>query len=169
MFGTEKTIDPRAIQKILVIQFRPFGDVLLATSYLEALRKKFPYASIDFLVKKPFQEVLYKNPWISHVIAFEQYSGNRYMTNRLKLFHHIRRQHFDLIIDQQSGIGSGQVVLFSNATYRLGWSNSKWHWCYNSKAKRGPVRYRSFQNFDMLQPLGISERPHRLFYYIKPE
>ena len=63
------------IKKILVIQFRPFGDVLLATSYLEALRKSFPRADIDFLVKEPYQEVLDKNPYLSNVISFPQERG----------------------------------------------------------------------------------------------
>ena len=169
MFTTEKKIDPQTIKKILVIQFRPFGDVLLATSYLEAISHTLPQASIDFLVRKPFQDILYKNPWIAKVIAFEQHSGIRYIADKLKLFCDIRNRQYDLIIDQQSGTGSGQVVFFSNATYKLGWSKSKWRWCYNLKATKGPVRYRSSQNFDMLQPLGISERPHRPFYHIKPE
>ena len=169
MFGSGKIIDYPTIKKILIIQFRPFGDVLLATSYLEALKRKFPAAAIDFVVKKPFHDILYKNPWISHVIAFEQYSGIRYVTDRLRLMRDIRRRRYDLIIDQQSGTGSGQVVLFSNAAYRLGWSDSRWRWCFNLKAKKGPVRYRSSQNFDMLRPLGISEIPHQLFYHIKPE
>ncbi len=169
MSGTEYKIDPRTIKRILVIQFRPFGDVLLATSYLEALSERYPNASIDFLVKKPFQDILYRNPWISQIISFEQHSGLRYIADRLRLFREIRHGNYDLVIDQQSGTGSGQVVLFSKAKYKLGWSNSKWRWCYNLKAKKGSVRYRSSQNFDMLQPLGIDERAHRLFYYIKPE
>jgi ADP-heptose:LPS heptosyltransferase len=169
MCGTENNIDSQTIKKILVIQFRPFGDVLLATSYLEALKKKFPHATIDFLVKKPFHDILYRNPWISQIVAIEQPSGIRYVTDRLQLFRDIRHRCYDLIIDQQSGTGSGQVVFFSKATYKLGWSSGRWHWCYNLKAKKGPVRYRSSQNFDMLQPLGISEKPHQLFYHIKPE
>jgi ADP-heptose:LPS heptosyltransferase len=169
MFSTEYPIDEQAIKHILVVQFRPFGDVLLATSYLEALTKRFPGAAIDFLVKKPFHDLLYKNPWVSRIIAFEQHSGIRYVIDRIKLMRDIRRWRYDLIIDQQSGTGSGQVVLFSKAAYRLGWSDSRWRWCYNLKATRGQIRYRSSQNFDMLRPLGINETPHRLFYHIRPE
>lgn len=163
------SIEIENIKKILIIQFRPFGDVLLATSYLAALNARFPEAVIDFLVKKPFQHILYENPWISETIAFEQPSGIRYLASRFKLFAEIRNRGYDLIVDQQSGVGSGQVVLFSNATYKLGWSTAKWSWCYNMKADKGPVRYRSSQNFDMLRPLGISEKPHKPYYHIKPD
>jgi len=169
LIGMGNTIDDQMIQKILVIQFRPFGDVLLATAYLEALKNRFPRAAIDFLVKKPFHEVLYRNPFISQVLAMERSSGIGYLIDRLRLFRDVRNRDYDLVIDQQSGTGSGQVVLFSKAAYRLGWASSKWHWWYNLKAEKGPVRYRSAQNFDMLQPLGIDEGPHRLYYHIKPE
>jgi len=166
------TVDPPdlgLIQKILIIQFRPFGDVLLATAYLKALQNHFPDASIDFLVKKPFDVLLRKNPWISEVFAISDLSSIHYFSGRLKLFSLIRKRRYDLVIDQQSGTGSGQVVLFSKAVHKLGWSTGKWRWCYNLKAKKGPVRYRASQNFDMLTPLGINAGPHQLFYHVSKE
>jgi len=36
------------IRKILLIQYKPFGDVLLNTGYLPTLRKHFPNAQIDY-------------------------------------------------------------------------------------------------------------------------
>jgi len=168
MSSTAKQPDARTIQKILIIQFRPFGDVLLATAYLQALKRRFPGAAIDFLVKKPFHTLLYQNPWIREVISFDSHGGFRNILERLKLFGLIRKQGYDLVIDQQSGTGSGQVVFFSKATYKLGWSNAKWRWCYNLKARKGPVRYRASQNFDMLSPLGIREQTYRLFYHVTP-
>jgi len=168
MLSTENSNDLDSIKKILVVQFRPFGDVLLATSYLGAIKDKFPNASVDFLVKKPFDEVLYKNPWLSQIIVFEEKSGISYLAERLKLFRYIRRRRYDLIIDQQSGTGSGQVAFFSKARFKLGWAGGKWNIVYNLKAEKGIVRYRASQNFDMLKPLGIHERPHQLFYHVKP-
>jgi len=167
MLVTKGSIDTARIKKILIIQFRPFGDVLLATSYLKSLKEKFPHARIDFLVKEPFQKVLYKNPWLSEIITIKPHSGLRYILNRLRLFKAIRIRCYDLIIDQQGGTGSGQVVLFSKAAYKLGYTQSRWQWCYDLKASLGPVRYRSFQNFDMLKPLNISEQAHRPQYHVK--
>lgn len=157
------------INKILIVQFRPFGDVLLATSYLEALKNKFPKADIDFLLKKPYQEILDKNPYLSEVISFIDEQGLSYFLGRFKLLFHIRRKKYDLVIDQQSGTGSAQVILFSGAKYRLGWRNNRWKMIYNLKSMKGPIRYRASQNFDMLSPLGIKERPYELFYNIRQE
>ena len=154
------------IKKILIIQFRPFGDVLLATSYLQALKNRFPAAAIDFLVKKPFQEVLAGHPCLSHVEAFEQKRGFGYLFGRIGLFLKIRRRRYDLVIDQQHGTGSGQVVLTCGARYKLGWSSARLSMFYNLKAVRGPVRYYALRNFDMLSPLGIAEEPPRFFFRI---
>jgi ADP-heptose:LPS heptosyltransferase len=103
------------IKRILIIQFRPFGDVLLATSYLGALRESFPRVDIDFLVKEPYLEVLDKNPYLSNVIFLPQEKGISYILGRVKLIFEIRKRKYDLIIDQQNGVGSGQVLLFSGA------------------------------------------------------
>ena len=161
-------VDPLAIKKILIIQFRPFGDVLLATSYLAALKEKFPQAKIDFLVKQPFQEILYNNPFINEIINIGPQKGLSYLLARFNLFFSIHNRRYDLVIDQQKGAGSGQVILFSGAKYKLGWADSKWQAGYNLKAVRGPVRYRASQNFDMLKPLGIKERSFKLFYRAYP-
>jgi len=162
-------VNPSDINKILVVQFRPFGDVLLATSYLEALKNTFPWADIDFLVKQPYQEVLDKNPFLSEVISFSQKKGTSYILGRIKLMSQIRKQRYDLVIDQQNGTGSGQVLLLSGAKYRLGWIDGKWRFIYNLKGIKGRKRYRGSQNFDMLSPLGIKEVPYRFWYHIRPD
>jgi ADP-heptose:LPS heptosyltransferase len=161
-------VDPIDIKKILIVQFRPFGDVLLATSYLKALKNHFLHARIDFLVKRPYQEILDGNPYLSQVIAIDQAKGISYLLKRVNLFIDIRRRHYDLIIDQQSGTGSGQLVMFSGAPYRLGWKHGKWSRGYNLRAVRKTKRYRALQNFDMVSPLGIPEEPVKFFFLIKP-
>jgi len=47
--STTKKIDLKTITKILVIQLKPFGDVLLTTAYFETLKKKLPQAKLYYL------------------------------------------------------------------------------------------------------------------------
>jgi len=161
--------DLNGIKKILIIQFRPFGDVLLATSYLKALQERFPDARIDFLVKKPYHEVLAQHPYLSHVMSFEQTRGLNYVISRIKIFAMIRRRQYDLVIDQQHGTGSAQVVFTSGARYKLGWSHGIKAWLYNLKAVRGPARYNAIRNFDMLVPLGITDQNPDFYVHIDPK
>jgi ADP-heptose:LPS heptosyltransferase len=164
-----KSFNPAKIKSILIIQLSPFGDVLLNTSYLNALRNKFPTAKIDFLVSEPYNSVLYKHPALSELVTFKKKKGSAYAWERLKVFVRVMLRRYDLVIDQQAGTGSGQVVLFSLAKYRLGFEDSRFAPIYNLVARRGVVRYSASQKFDLLVPLGIKEEPYKLYYYIKDE
>lgn len=155
------------IRKILVIQIRPYGDVLLSTSYLEALRQKYPHAEIDFFVSEPFHEVLYRNPYVDRVLVSPRKGNLSYFTGRFKLLLRVLFSNYDLVIDQQANAGSRAIVLISHAKYRLGYEKSKSKYLYNLKAKRNEPRYAACSNFDMLGPLGIEEKPFRLDFFVR--
>ncbi|MCB5264114.1 MAG: glycosyltransferase family 9 protein [Candidatus Cloacimonetes bacterium] len=157
------------IKSILLVQLGPFGDVLLNTSYLNVLRRKFPHSRIDFLVSKPYDSVLYRHPALDHIVSFPKKKGLAYVGERIRTFYRVWKNHYDLIIDQQCGTGSGQIVMFSHAKYRLGFENSKFAIFYNMVASRGPKRYSASTKFDVLAPLGIVEEPYELYYYVMPE
>jgi ADP-heptose:LPS heptosyltransferase len=159
-------INTEKIQKILIIQPKPFGDVLLNTGYLSALRNKFPDAKIDFLVKKPYHNVLVGNPFLNELIIFQNGKGLHYFPERIKLIRKISKHKYNLIIDQIRNPGSAQITLFSGAKYRLGLINQRWRSFYNIKAERKELRYYSAMKFDTLAPLGIKEEKHKLFFHI---
>jgi ADP-heptose:LPS heptosyltransferase len=157
------------IKKILIIQIKPYGDVLLTTSYFQALAKQFPNAKIDFLVRKPYHKVLFNNPYLNDTLLVEKVKGFKYFLDRIRVIKEVRNNKYDLIIDQQNGTGSGQITLFSGAKYRLGYANGKWRIAHNLHAGRGPQRYSASRKFDILGPLGIKEQDYNLYYYIKDE
>jgi len=157
------------IKKILIIQYQPFGDVLLNTGYLSVLRREFPNTKIDFLVRKPFHNALLENPFLDELIVFQNGKGLNYAFERIKLISKIRKQKYDLIIDQIRNTGSAQITILSGAKHRLGLENQRWRSYYNLKAKRKELRYYSAMKFDTLGPLGISEEEHKLFFHITPD
>ncbi|MBN2354930.1 glycosyltransferase family 9 protein [candidate division KSB1 bacterium] len=162
-------IDFNKIDKILIIQYQPFGDILLNTGYLPFLRQKFPNAKIDFLVRKPYHRVLEGNPFLDELIVFENKPGWRNLFERIKLFRRIRARRYDLIIDQIRGMGSAAITFFSGAQYRLGYKKRRLSFIYNVKVYKITRRYSAGMKFDLLKPLGIEEQPYRLYYTIKPE
>jgi len=162
-------IDLNSIHKILIIQYEPFGDVLLNTGYFPFLREKFPRAKIDFLVCKPYCNVLQNNPYINELVIFEKKQGLKYLIERIKLFFRIHKKKYDLIIDQIRGTGSASMTLFSGAKYRIGNGRKRLSFIYNVKVNKITRRYSAGMKFDLLKPLGIEEKPYQLYYYIKPE
>ena len=56
--------------KILVIQQKMIGDVLLSSILCNSLRKAYPTAQIDYLVHENTVPVLENNPNIDTIIRF---------------------------------------------------------------------------------------------------
>ncbi len=157
----------KRIKKILIIQYKPFGDILLNTGYLPALRKKFPDAQIDYLIQKPYKTLLEDNPNLDNLVIMQKKKGNAYYLERLRIIKEIRSKKYDLVIDQIRGTGSAQITMLSGAKYRIGWKLKRWNWVYNYQRKRTNDRYYSLMKFHLLEPLGIQEQDHELFYKVK--
>jgi len=117
----------KKISKILIIQYKPFGDILLNTGYFPFLREKFPNAKIDFLIQKPYLTLLEENPFIDNLIIMEKYQGLAYYYERNHIINVIRNLKYDVIIDQLRGSGSALITLFSGAKYRIGWHLKRWN------------------------------------------
>ena len=64
LYPRKKKKVPSVINKVLLIKPDHLGDMLLLTSILPLLAKKFPNAMIDIICSKGSSEILKDNPWI---------------------------------------------------------------------------------------------------------
>jgi ADP-heptose:LPS heptosyltransferase len=170
----DQTPIPNAqIRKVLIIQGRPFGDVLLNTGYLPRLRKALPQARIDFLVQAPYRTVLAGNPFLDSLVSYPKARGMGYLFHKLALFRRVRRARYDLVIDQLGGTGSAQTVMFSGAPFRIGYAGKRHSWVYSHRIAPPQLKssddflYAATQKFTLLKPLGIDPEPYRLWYPIQ--
>jgi len=162
--------DIKNVKKILIIQYKPFGDILLNTAYLPRLREKFPNAQIDFLIQKPYVTILEDNPNIDNLVIMQKFKKEiPKIRERIKIIFKIRKEKYDMIIDQLRGAGSAQITMFSGAKYRIGWKLKRFNWLYNISELRENIRYYGLLKFDVLKSLGIIENNDDTYYYIKPE
>ncbi len=157
------------IKKILILQYKPFGDVLLNTGYLPYLKRKFPDATIDYLIRKPYDIVLEDNENVNKLITFKKVNGINYFFQRISIISRVRKENYDLVIDQLKGSGSAIITFFSGAKYRLGYRENNLSFAYNILATKGPLRYYAAMKFDLLKPIGILEESFQLHYKIKDE
>ena len=59
--------------KILVIQKKFMGDVLVTSTILPLLKDKFPDSEISFLLEEKHAQILIENPYINQYIFFKNY------------------------------------------------------------------------------------------------
>ncbi|MDD4156475.1 MAG: glycosyltransferase family 9 protein [Candidatus Cloacimonetes bacterium] len=168
----------KTIKRILILQYKPFGDVLLNTAYLFPLRKAFPDAKIDYLVQRPFKVILDGNPNIDNLILMDKKKRNslEYYSERMRIIKIVRENKYDLILDTMRGPGTSQIALFSGARFKIGWKKTKkflwlngYNWVYNYTIVRDQKIYAGRAKFQILEPLGIKETNDNIFFNVKPE
>ena len=135
--------------KILIIQLRRIGDVLLTTPALRALRQKYPQARIDFLVEKPGGEILLGNPNLNRLLIYDKRA-------RIAWIKKIRAEKYDLILDFMRNPRTTLITLLSGARHRVCF-RKKWRdYACNIKVEPDPVsKYVPAFKLDLLKPLGV--------------
>ena len=104
--------------KILVIQQKMIGDVLVSSIICNNLRTAYPEAQIDYLVYASTTPVLEGNPSIDNIILFEE-KHRKSKKELLKLGFQLRNEKYDLLIDAYSKLESWILVLLSNAKRKI--------------------------------------------------
>jgi len=101
--------------KILVVRLSALGDIVLTTPVLKALKKEYPEAQIDFLVKQQFAEVIRHHKALSRVIEFPAKGDFKDLQ---KCRAEIVANAYDLILDLHANMRS-RFITFANGTARV--------------------------------------------------
>jgi ADP-heptose:LPS heptosyltransferase len=104
--------------KILVIQQKMIGDVLISSIICNNLRIAYPDAQIDYLVYESTMPVLEGNTNIDNIILFQE-KHRKNKKEFLKLALQIRANQYDLLIDAYSKLESWLIVLLSGAKRKI--------------------------------------------------
>ncbi|MFQ5547412.1 MAG: glycosyltransferase family 9 protein [Woeseia sp.] len=103
--------------KILVIQQKRIGDVLVSTALCNNLRQYMPGAEIHYLVFSFTEEVVTGNPNIDEIVLFED--SDRTPFNMLRFALKIRRSAYDVVIDPYTKPESRFFTMLSGAKTRI--------------------------------------------------
>ena len=84
------------MKKILIIRMSSIGDIVLATSFLDSVKKQYPNSSIDFLIKKEFSPLLHHHPQINNIIELDKSKGWKGLVN---LGNQLKHSDYDQVFD----------------------------------------------------------------------
>lgn len=86
-------------ERILIIKHGAFGDIILATGALKAIRERHRDAHITLLTTKPFVSLLAKCPWLDEVRQDERSWSPSALLSLLRVFW---SRKFDVVYDLQT-------------------------------------------------------------------
>ena len=146
------------MKKILLIQTAFLGDVILATPVIEELKRIFPSASIDVLVKKGNESLLSNNPYCHNVFTFNKKEGK--VKELIRLTRLIRSNNYDLAINLHRFGSSGMLMLLSNAKLKYGFQKNPFSFVYTKKFEHqiGNGQHEVERNLSIIKEFGAKEK-----------
>lgn len=149
----------KKVNKILIISLQGIGDLLLTTPLLYLLRKNFLNVKLYVLTLRSNKEILFNNPNIDEIIAFDS-RDRRNIFKILILLFNLRREYFDLTIcAYPSGLRSAFLGYLSGAAERFGQDLSlfkNYRWLFTKQTLITEVKHAVLMNLDFLKLLNIN-------------
>jgi len=146
------------VKKILVIQLRQLGDILLTTPVIRELKKAFPNSHITFLSHRMGKLILDNNPYLDEHLVYDESSS---LSSELKLFIKLRRTHFDFVFDFMFNPKSCLYVLASKSNLKVSFASNRSVF-FHQVVKRGGDVYIVDEKFRLLREVGITPSEFRL-------
>jgi ADP-heptose:LPS heptosyltransferase len=143
-----------AAPRILVVQFRMIGDVLLSTPVLRALRQHYPQSYIAFCTEPGPAGVLKNNPFIDAILLHPRPAT---WWQEFQFLLHVRQSRFDLVIDLMGNPRSAFLTYISGARQRLAFARFPRSLCYTIRVdhQHEVQGYTVSKRLRLLEPLGI--------------
>lgn len=120
---------PQTPERILLIQFRRLGDVILASGILEDLRRAFPNARLDVLTSSLSAQLLRHHPLIDELLTYDR-------AHPVREIRRIRARSYDWVIDGQGSPTTARLSWLSGARVRVGWGVRIWRRMYTHVVPR---------------------------------
>ncbi len=121
--------------KILILQHKMIGDVLICSLLCKNLRLWNPNANIDFVANRHTLDVIRNNPYIDKIIIFEDSFTNDKLA-LLKFLNQFRKKRYDYVIDAYGKLESVLVCLFTSARHKIGYKKFYSSIVYNQSIER---------------------------------
>jgi lipopolysaccharide heptosyltransferase I len=154
---------PPTPRRILIVRPSALGDVARTVPALVSLQRAFPEAKIDWLVNRPFAEVIAAHPELHEVILFDRSKP----TAALSLMSRLRRELYDAVYDLQGLARSGLFTGATLAQRRVGFANARegaWL-AYNRRYHIDATRHAVDRMLALLEADGV-ERIEDLRLYV---
>lgn len=148
------------MKRILVIQHKMIGDVLITSLLCENLKKSYPEATIDYLVNSNTLPVLENNPYIDNLIVFNEKEQKGFL-NLIKFSESVSKNNYDVIVDAYSKLQSWVNVFMNKAPVKISYKKPGREFIYTNNIEKHEEAKSHLglsieHRLALLQPFGIT-------------
>ena len=139
-------------KRILIIELKFIGDMIVTTPTIKALKQKFPEAKIDILVPESMKDVLYGNPHLNEILQFD-YNFKKW-TREL-------RGKYDLAVILHNGTFRVSKMLFkARIPFRIGCTKvglleNKGLFLHRKTLPTYKIKHKVDDNLDVVKTIGV--------------
>jgi len=138
--------------KVLIVQLRQLGDILLTTPCIRALAGARKGIEVSFLSHRMGRLILEENPMVARHFVYDE---KMKLSEHVKLLQAIRAEKFDVVIDFMNNPRSAIATYFSGGARRIGFSSAR-KFAYSEVVKPSEKEiYGVREKFRLLAPLGV--------------
>ncbi len=145
--------------RILIIQLKHLGDILLTTPVIAALKEAWPQAAVSALVPRGMEAMLTEHPGLTEVFTIDRRDHSPW--NFLKFAAALRRRRFDLVLEFSGGDRGALYTWLTRAWTRISFDYPRrpgWHrrLAFTRLVPPPPLRDHTIEkNLALVRSLGI--------------
>jgi len=150
---------PQHIKKILVVELLNYGDLMVITPVLKALKHAYKEAKIDVVIKPGKEEILKRNPNVHACIPYTTFSETKSK---------LQKESYDLGIMLHPGsFKISLLLLLSNIKYRVGCAKTgitygKGFFLNKKIFPNNQWQHKIEDNLDVIRAIGITPKDKHL-------
>ncbi len=138
--------------KILVVNIKYLGDLVISTPGIRSLSKTYPDSEIVLLIRKGFEPIFKNNPYVHKIISFDpELKGNssiRKFLSGINFVTKIRKGKFDVVIVLHPGDRTAFWAWFSGANIRIAPAKQSFSFLFNKlvDVEENSISYLEYYN-----------------------
>ncbi len=138
--------------KILVVNIKYLGDLVVSTPGIRSLSKTYPDSEIVLLIRKGFEPVFKNNPYVKRIISFDtELKGNNSIKkffSGINFIFKIRKEKFDLVIVLHPGDRTAFWAWFSGSKIRIAPAKQSFSFLFNRpvNVEENSISYLEYYN-----------------------
>ena len=135
--------------KILIVKMSSLGDIIHAFPVIDTICRNLPQAQIDWVVEKPFAELVEAHPNIGKVMTVQTKKWRSRLLKKedwreMSMFaEELRSSYYDLVLDLQGNTKSAVVTAAAKAARKVGFARktvSEWPNIFATHQRFDPPR-----------------------------